>query len=444
MLYVTMFKMLKKNKKAKVWIAILAVLLVANFAYYICENWGLITVKVTDASLGSVIRSIEWQGWVKIYTNIPLDTKVTMFVDHVPLAEAMESLAANVDVPPPANGGGNGPRRNRNQPGSQTGGLAGAPAVSDGGAAGGGPDAGGGSVGGGPGAGGPGGGVPGGRGGGFGGGGGFGIRSAQWNLAFFVAPTSTQVQREITAFEANDPDADVTVYTYGTQMQLVSGDSDTVTTAPNPWLQSWPGVKEPDPSATPAQAPVTAQANATTPNTSGNSQADPAANTPPTVQTYLQDLAQSANIWIMAPSAWAPEVSKAPPPSPSIITAVENLVWGAHGAMTQAIILRAGRGGPRGDFAGNGNDDTWADRMRNAINGLPPDEREDAIAQLNNEIQFRKQIGTLPPERRREVFMQHMAERMLYGERLSRLSPERRALIYQRMIAMRTAAKAQK
>jgi hypothetical protein len=40
--------------------------------------------------------------------------------------------------------------------------------------------------------------------------------------------------------------------------------------------------------------------------------------------------------------------------------------------------------------------------------------------------------------------MQHGLERMIYGERLSRLSPEKRARIYQRMIALRNAAKTQK
>ena len=40
--------------------------------------------------------------------------------------------------------------------------------------------------------------------------------------------------------------------------------------------------------------------------------------------------------------------------------------------------------------------------------------------------------------------MQHMMERMIYGERLSRLSPAKRAQIYQRMVSMRSAAKAGK
>src|SRR5476649_1667288 len=159
------------------WKWIISLLVLANIASYLYSNWGLVTVKVTDAPLSKVIRSIEWQGWVRIYTNLPLDTKVTMYADHVPLAEAMETLAVNVDVTPPPDGG-DGARTNRNRPprpGDQPGGLTGTPS---GGAA---PD----------GAGAP-SGPPSGRGGGFGGGGG---RQAQWNLAFFVAPTAAEVKQ---------------------------------------------------------------------------------------------------------------------------------------------------------------------------------------------------------------------------------------------------------
>src|SRR5476651_2902993 len=84
------------EKSSAKWRWIFCLLVLANIAYYFYNNWGLITVKVHDAPLSKVISSIEWQGWVKIYTNLPPDAKVTMYVDHVPLAEAMESLAANV------------------------------------------------------------------------------------------------------------------------------------------------------------------------------------------------------------------------------------------------------------------------------------------------------------------------------------------------------------
>ncbi len=411
------------------WKRIIVLLVLANIVYYFYTNWGLVTVKVNDAPLSKVIRSIEWQGWVKIYTNLPPDSKVTMYVDHVPLAEAMESLAANVDVPPPSPDGGDGAPPRPPRPGDQPGGFAGTPP-------------GGGSLGGagGGGSGAP-GGPPGGRGGGFGG------RSAQWNLAFFVAPTSAQVKQEIREFESGDPDDDTKVYTYGTQMQLIATESMEI--AADPRLQSWPGVKPVDPSASPAQAPpatpVDAQANAAPPTPAGSSAADPPASVTPTVQTYLQAFAQSANIWIMAPGSWAPKISSAPAPDSSIIRAVKNFVSASHGAVVQALVLRAGRGGGRGGTRGDfGGDNAWADRMRNAVNGLPPDERPDALDQLNKEIQFRKDLQSVPPDQRRQKMFQHMMERMIYGERLSRLSPAKRALVYKRIVAAREAARVQK
>jgi len=413
--------MFGSNSAAAKWIWLMGLLILANIANYLYSNWGLVTVKVTDAPLSKIIRSIEWQGWVTIYTNLPPDTKVTMYADHVPLAEAMEILAANVDVPPSADGDDDArPRRDRSTPtGDQPGGggfFGSSPA-------GGGPVAGG---------------TPG-QPRGEGGGGGFG-RRAQWNLAFFVAPTTDQVKQEIRQFQSSDPDDSLKVYAYGTQMQMIASESTSITADPR--LQSWPGVKPVDQTANPPDASASDAADSTT----AGDPAAPPAPTPPTVQTYLQAFAQAANIWIMAPGSWTPEVSSAPPPNPSIIRAVENFVSGSHGAVIQALVLRAGRGGARSEARTEvaGDDDAWADRMRNAINGLPPDERPDALEHLKTELQFRKEIRALPPEQRRQKFFQHMAERMIYGERLSRLSPEKRAKVYQRMIGLRAAAKAQK
>jgi len=75
--------------------AVLAFLLVANIFYYCFSGWGLITVKVQNVPLSQVIKSIEWQGWVKIYTNIDPTTKVSMYVEKVPLTEALETLSVN-------------------------------------------------------------------------------------------------------------------------------------------------------------------------------------------------------------------------------------------------------------------------------------------------------------------------------------------------------------
>jgi hypothetical protein len=69
------------------------VLLVGNIGYRVWANWGLITVNATEASLASVIHSIEKQASVKIRTNLDPETKITMHVKKVPLAYALEVLA---------------------------------------------------------------------------------------------------------------------------------------------------------------------------------------------------------------------------------------------------------------------------------------------------------------------------------------------------------------
>ena len=391
--------MFASNSPTAKWLWLLAALVVANVGYYFYSNWGLVTVKVKDAPLKQVIGSIEWQAWVKIYTNLPADTKVTMYADHVPLAEAMETLAANVDLPPQPDDGTRPPRN---------GGTNGAPTFAQGGPAGPPP--------GGPGAGGP---PGGGRGGGFG-------RRAEWNLAFFVGPTSAEVKQEIAEFQAGDPAIDAKVFTFNTQLQTIA--SDTVVSTPDPHSQAWPGYKPAPPAPVDPTQAASAQPVPTTPN----------------VQTYLEAFAQSANIWIMSTGSWTPEVANPPAPDASIIRAVKNFVSSSHGAVTQALVLRAGRGGPRGGTGNDfGNDNAWADRMRNAISGLPPEEQPDATAQLNQEMQFRQQIAAVPPEQRRPLMIAHFAERMLYADR-SRIAPEKRARMYQRMVAMRQAAKAAK
>jgi hypothetical protein len=434
------------------------VLIVANVILHIYWNWGLITVKVQDAPLSKVISSIEWQGWVKIYTNLPPDTKVTMYVDHVPLAEAMDTLAVNVsgrpngaDRPrdggngpgagPGQNGGGNPPPGGpgtiaANGPGNPppAGGPGGPGGNGPGGGAGGPPNAGapnGGGQGGGPG--GNGGGFRGGRGGG-GFGGGFG-GGAQWNLAFFVAPSSTQVKAEIQNFQDGTTDDDTRVYTYPTPLNMLASDPDMPSADPR--LQKWPGYKAPDPAATPPSAP---NGQAATPAP------DPAANANPNVQTYLQAFAESSNIWIMTPGSWDTDVASPPPANPSIISAIKKFVSNSRGSVTQAIVLRMGRGARSGgNFAGGGggfgNMDVMFDRVDNAINGLPPDARADAQAQLANEKQFYQSVQAADPADRPKMIQDHMMTKALNDPRLNKMSPEKRASRYARAVSAREAVR---
>ena len=75
--------------------AIIVVLLIVNIYQFIFADWGLVTVRVHDVPLAQVIKSIERQGHVTIYTNIDPTSTLSMDVIRVSVAEAMESLAAN-------------------------------------------------------------------------------------------------------------------------------------------------------------------------------------------------------------------------------------------------------------------------------------------------------------------------------------------------------------
>jgi hypothetical protein len=338
----------------------IAILLLANIIYYLILNWGLITVKVTDAPLGTVIKSIERQGWVTIYTNMPLDTKVSMWVDHVPLAEAMETLTANA--------------------------------------------------------------------------------GGQWNLGFFAAPTSAGVKQEIAAFQSNSTGDETKTYSYPTPMGiLAAGTEDGDMPASNPYRQVWPGYHAPTPPPAPA---------ADTNSPDGQAPAPAAPPAPPsTLQDYLQAVAQEANVWIMAPIAWAPNVS-APAANTSITHAVRSLVGNAHGAVQQAIVLRGrqrrGPGGGGGQRGFAGGDFGWSymeDRMNNAINGLPADAQPAAKAQLATEVKFQQAVQAAPADQKMDMMRQHFMSRL--GQNNWRRSPAKRAQMYQRAVSNRQAARGQ-
>jgi hypothetical protein len=379
--------------------AVIVLLVVANIISYFWNSWGLITVKVKDAPLGQVIKSIERQGWVTIYSNIDPQSTVTMYCDHVSLPEAMETLALNVDD----SGGANANAGNNGAGGAGGGGAGG------------------------------------GRGRGFGGGGGFG-GGAQWHLGFFVAPTSAQVRDEIRTFTEGADRNDDTLLTYNfpTPLDMISDES---TPVADPRLQMWPGVK-----TAPAPPP-----NADgTPATGPDGQPLQAESPPTSVQGYLRSFAEGADVWIMAPSSWDPSVSTAPPPSSSIIAAIRHFVGGARGSVTEAIILRgreqrtASTTGDRprgGGFRGGGLDlGLMEDRVDNAINGLPKDLQPAARAKLADEKQNQKEMATLPPEDRRRKMMAHFIDLRLNGDNNWRRSPEKRAQMYARLVSNRIAA----
>ena len=85
--------------------------------------------------------------------------------------------------------------------------------------------------------------------------------------------------------------------------------------------------------------------------------------------------------------------------------------------------------------------DAMADRMRNAIAGLPEDERPDALNQLDQEVKFYQNVQAAPPEQRFDMIRQHMMSKLANGNGMGRMSPEKRAARFARAVAAREAVR---
>jgi hypothetical protein len=82
--------------RLKLLLGVAAVLLIVCVWKWIA-GWGLVTVHVAGQPLSKVIRSIERQGGIEIVTSADPTTSVTMDVDKVPPADAVDTLAAQLD-----------------------------------------------------------------------------------------------------------------------------------------------------------------------------------------------------------------------------------------------------------------------------------------------------------------------------------------------------------
>jgi len=75
-----------------------ALLLVAAIAIWNwVSGWGLVTLKYQEAPLAKVIKSLEWQGGIRVVTNADLNMPVTIYVEKVSAYEALDMLANRVD-----------------------------------------------------------------------------------------------------------------------------------------------------------------------------------------------------------------------------------------------------------------------------------------------------------------------------------------------------------
>lgn len=73
------------------------ILLIAVIWHWL-SGWGLVTVHVQNIPLSRVVASIERQGGIKlVVTGADAGLPITMDVDRVPVAEAVDTLAAHLD-----------------------------------------------------------------------------------------------------------------------------------------------------------------------------------------------------------------------------------------------------------------------------------------------------------------------------------------------------------
>jgi hypothetical protein len=87
-----------RSNRSQILAIATAFLLVFVIAYHIWANWGLITIHAKQMPLSKVIASMQRQGHVKIMTDMPGTIPVTMDVDKVTVAFALEKLTVVTDA----------------------------------------------------------------------------------------------------------------------------------------------------------------------------------------------------------------------------------------------------------------------------------------------------------------------------------------------------------
>lgn len=84
------------SNRLKVLLGVAAVLFVA-VVWYWASGWGRVTIHAEAEPLAKVVRSIERQGGITIATNADAALPVTLHLDRVTAAEAVDALAGYVD-----------------------------------------------------------------------------------------------------------------------------------------------------------------------------------------------------------------------------------------------------------------------------------------------------------------------------------------------------------
>jgi hypothetical protein len=85
------------NNPRSLLFALLAAVLVAWGAWHIYSGWGLVTIKVDKAPVGTVLASIGKQGGIEIVSNLDPSTPVSLDVYRVPPLEALDIVTVRTD-----------------------------------------------------------------------------------------------------------------------------------------------------------------------------------------------------------------------------------------------------------------------------------------------------------------------------------------------------------
>ena len=90
--------MINKANPRFLVLGVLALLLLSLVVTRWVKGWGLVTIHANDIPLAQVIASIERQGHVGVITSLDLTKPISMDVEKVSPAEALDTLSANLDA----------------------------------------------------------------------------------------------------------------------------------------------------------------------------------------------------------------------------------------------------------------------------------------------------------------------------------------------------------
>lgn len=87
----------RNYSRTQILVASVFVLLAVNMVWSLISNWGKISLDVNQVPLRKVIAEFERQGHIRLRSNLDPDTPVTLHLEKVPVAAALENLSVVTD-----------------------------------------------------------------------------------------------------------------------------------------------------------------------------------------------------------------------------------------------------------------------------------------------------------------------------------------------------------